>query len=277
LSDYLTLAEYHHLIPLQNFCVAIHQYSLAGTYDGTDIRILRQTHVTDFAFGDAPFTWSLETLMAEVQFLMGAVVVVIVAVPEGLPLSVTLALAFSMKTMAKENNLVKKMHACETIGAVNVIFTDKTGTLTQNMMKVVDFDVKEEHKPMLDLIGAVNSTASWSNGEQVLGNPTESAILKSMGKSLSEQLRAEYQVLSCIPFSSAYKYMVSHVQSTKTRKEYILIKGAPEVVARIIGQKDFLEVVAQQQERGRRAIAAAVIPEPINICFNRFFIFAPPI
>ena len=158
----------------------------------------------DFAFGDAPFTWSLETLMAEVQFLMGAVVVVIVAVPEGLPLSVTLALAFSMKTMAKENNLVKKMHACETIGAVNVIFTDKTGTLTQNMMKVVDFDVKEEHKPMLDLIGAVNSTASWSNGEQVLGNPTESAILKSMGKSLSEQLRAEYQVLSCIPFSSAY-------------------------------------------------------------------------
>lgn len=213
----------------------------------------------DFAFGDTPFTWSLESLMAEVQFLMGAVVVVIVAVPEGLPLSVTLALAFSMKTMAKENNLVKKMHACETIGAVNVIFTDKTGTLTQNMMKVVDFDVKPEDKDMLDLIGAVNSTASWSNGEQVLGNPTESAILKSMGKSRSEQLRAEYQVLSCIPFSSAYKYMVSHAQSTKTRKEYILIKGAPEVVARIIGQKDFLEEVAKQQERGRRAIAAAVI------------------
>ena len=213
----------------------------------------------DFAFGDTPFTWSLESLMSEVQFLMGAVIVVIVAVPEGLPLSVTLALAFSMKTMAKENNLVKKMHACETIGAVNVIFTDKTGTLTQNMMKVVDWDVKPEAKDMLDLIGAVNSTASWSNGQQVLGNPTESAILKAMGKDLSEQLRAEYQVLSCIPFSSAYKYMVSHVQSVKSRKEYILIKGAPEVVARIIGQKDFLETVAQQQERGRRAIAAAVI------------------
>ena len=230
---------------------------------GTMFVILNLMH-WDFAFGDAPFSWSIEALMAEVQFLMGAVVVVIVAVPEGLPLSVTLALAFSMKTMAKENNLVKKMHACETIGAVNVIFTDKTGTLTQNQMRVVDYDIEPDAQPKLNLVGALNSTAAWSNREQVLGNPTESAILKAMGREYSEQLRAEYQVLSCIPFSSAYKYMVSHVQNVKTYEESILIKEAPEVVARIIGKSHFLEKVAQQQARGRRAIAAAIISGKID-------------
>ena len=122
----------------------------------------------DFAFGDNAFTWSWATALQEVQFLMGAVVVIIVAVPEGLPLSVTLALAFSMKTMAKENNLVKKMHACETIGAVNVIFSDKTGTLTQNSMSVVDTDVTEQNKAMLNVIGALNCTANGSNGNQVI-------------------------------------------------------------------------------------------------------------
>ena len=112
---------------------------------------------------------------------MSSVVVIIVAVPEGLPLSVTLALAFSMKTMAKENNLVKKMHACETIGAVNVIFTDKTGTLTQNCMTVVEKDVVRGNGEMMNVIGALNSTAEWTNGNRVLGNPTEGAILKDIG------------------------------------------------------------------------------------------------
>lgn len=213
----------------------------------------------DFAFGDNAFTWSLATLLTEVQFLMGAVVVIIVAVPEGLPLSVTLALAFSMKTMAKEKNLVKKMHACETIGAVNVIFSDKTGTLTQNSMTVVDVDVKEENKDMLNLIGTINSTANWSNGNQVLGNPTEGAILKSIGIELTEKLRTSHQILSCIPFSSTYKYMVTQAKEIKTQKEIIVIKGAPEVIARIIKNDDFLSEVSKQQARGRRAISAAVI------------------
>lgn len=213
----------------------------------------------DFAFGDNTFTWSLATLLTEVQFLMGAVVVIIVAVPEGLPLSVTLALAFSMKTMAKEKNLVKKMHACETIGAVNVIFSDKTGTLTQNCMTVVDVDVNDEHKDMLNIIGAINSTANWSNGNQVLGNPTEGAILKSIGNELTEKLRASYQVLSCIPFSSAYKYMVSQIKDVKTQEELIVIKGAPEVIAKIIKNENFLSEVSNQQARGRRAISAAII------------------
>ena len=213
----------------------------------------------DFAFGDNSFTWSIATLLTEVQFLMGAVVVIIVAVPEGLPLSVTLALAFSMKTMAKENNLIKKMHACETIGAVNVIFTDKTGTLTQNSMTVVDVDVDDENRNMLNIIGAINSTANWSSSNQVLGNPTEGAILKFIGNNHTEELRNSYRILSCIPFSSAYKYMVTQAKDIKTQEEIIVIKGAPEVIARIIKNDRFLVEVSNQQARGRRAIAAAVI------------------
>lgn len=211
--------------------------------------------------GNTPFTWSLDTLLTEVQFLMGAVVVIIVAVPEGLPLSVTLALAFSMKTMAKENNLVKKMHACETIGAVNVIFSDKTGTLTQNSMSVVDTDVAEKDKAMLDIIGALNSTANWSNGNQVLGNPTEGAILKSIGQSATDKLRSEYRVMNCIPFSSAKKYMVSHIKDNNTATEYFVIKGAPEVVSRIINYDKYLNEVSEQQARGRRAISAAILKD----------------
>ncbi len=207
----------------------------------------------------AEFAWNLELLLTEVEFLMGAVVIVIVAVPEGLPLSVTMALAFSMKTMAKENNLVKKMHACETIGAVNVIFTDKTGTLTQNCMTVVEKSVKPEHKSVLNLIGAINSTANFSNEELVLGNPTESAILKSIGIKETTNLRNEYEIINRIPFSSAWKYMVTHAKSNQTGEEIMVIKGAPEVISRIIGRSDYLEEVATQQERGRRAISAAII------------------
>ncbi len=211
----------------------------------------------DFALGDTPFTLSWATLLQEVQFLMGAVVVIIVAVPEGLPLSVTLALAFSMKTMARENNLVKKMHACETIGAVNIIFTDKTGTLTQNCMSVVDKDTTPEAEPLMRMVGALNASANWS-GKTVLGNPTESAILKDLGRKTTDELRAAYTVVESIPFSSAYKYMVSLVRDNSTSVESIVIKGAPEVVSRIIGRDDYLAKVAEQQARGRRAITAAV-------------------
>ena len=207
----------------------------------------------------AEFAWNLELLLTEIEFLMGAVVIVIVAVPEGLPLSVTMALAFSMKTMAKENNLVKKMHACETIGAVNVIFTDKTGTLTQNCMTVVEKCVKKEDEDLFNIIGAINSTANFSNENLVLGNPTESAILKSIGLQGTTDIRGEYNILNRIPFSSAWKYMLTHAKSEKTGKEIMVIKGAPEVISKIIGVSEYLAEVATQQERGRRAISAAVI------------------
>lgn len=208
---------------------------------------------------DNDFSWTWDMLLTEVRFLMGAVVVIIVAVPEGLPLSVTLALAFSMKTMAKENNLVKKMHACETIGAVNVIFTDKTGTLTQNCMTVVDTDLKPENKDLLNVIGALNSTANWSHDSQVLGNPTEGAILKFIGYKETEQLRLEYHTISCIPFSSLYKYMVTYVEKRSDGSKLMLIKGAPEVISKLINKDDFLVEVSKQQARGRRAISAAII------------------
>lgn len=230
----------------------------AFTIAGVMFIILNLVH-WNFAFGESAFTLSWDTLLTEVQFLMGAVVVIIVAVPEGLPLSVTLALAFSMKTMAKENNLVKKMHACETIGSVNVIFSDKTGTLTQNCMTVVEIDVKDDNIDKLNLVGALNSTANWSNMSTVLGNPTEGAILKNIGIDLTEKLRSSYKVLSCIPFSSSYKYMVSQIQNIETNEELIVIKGAPEVIARIIQNESFLSKVSEQQARGRRAISAAII------------------
>ena len=213
----------------------------------------------NFAFGTHEFTLSWDMLLTEIQFLMGAVVVIIVAVPEGLPLSVTLALAFSMKTMAKENNLVKKMHACETIGAVNVIFTDKTGTLTQNSMTVVETDVTDAKKDRFNIIGAINSTANWSDGNHVIGNPTESAILKHIGKNHTEELRSRYEILACIPFSSLKKYMVSHIKDNETKEESIVIKGAPEIVSRIIGFDAYLPEVSTQQARGRRAISAALL------------------
>ena len=213
----------------------------------------------DFAFGEAHFAWDMELLKSEIMFLMGAVVVVIVAVPEGLPLSVTLALAFSMKTMARENNLVKKMHACETIGAVNVIFTDKTGTLTQNRMRVVDESVVEGRAEAFRLVGVLNSTAEFSGEEQVLGNPTESAILLHTGFEATKKLREDWEIEDRIPFSSAYKYMVTAAHAIESGEKMLMIKGAPEVISRIIGRDDYLAEVAQQQDRGRRAISAALI------------------
>ena len=223
---------------------------------GLMLIILNTVH---FGLGKEAWSWSLDTLMTEVQFLMGAVVVIIVAVPEGLPLSVTLALAFSMKTMAKEHNLVKKMHACETIGAVNLIFTDKTGTLTQNKMSVVESDVAAGQQEAFTLIGALNSTANWSADGCTLGNPTDSAILAYVGRRASEALRQRYQTTHTIPFSSRYKYMVVEVCDEHSGKQMIMIKGAPGIIARLISDNHFNTKIEQQQERGRRAIAAAMI------------------
>ena len=214
-------------------------------------------NIHHFGFTDFDSGW-LNILGTEVKFFMMAVTLIVVAVPEGLPLASTLSLAFSMKTMARENNLVKKMHACETIGAVNVIFSDKTGTLTQNKMKVVEESIKSYSKVAIN--GAINSTANINqdNGK-VIGNPTEGAILgwinninDPINKYNYDDIRNKISVVEQIPFNSTNKYM-----STKASDGILYVKGAPEVVSRLCGDDSYLEEVSKQQSRGRRAISFA--------------------
>lgn len=172
------------------------------------------------------------------QTLMIAVTLVVVAVPEGLPMAVTLSLAYSMRRMLKTNNLVRKMHACETMGATTVICTDKTGTLTQNQMKVDEIKIYGEkiseeivHEGM-----AVNSTASIDYSEkkpQVLGNPTEGALLLWLnGKGVDYRaLRESAKVIEELPFSTERKFMATLVESAVMKGKRILyVKGAPEIV-----------------------------------------------
>lgn len=214
-------------------------------------------NIHHFGFTDFDSGW-LNILGTEVKFFMMAVTLIVVAVPEGLPLASTLSLAFSMKTMARENNLVKKMHACETIGAVNVIFSDKTGTLTQNKMKVVEESIKSYSKVAIN--GAINSTANINqdNGK-VIGNPTEGAILgwinninDPINKYNYDDIRNEISVVEQVPFNSTNKYM-----STKASDGILYVKGAPEVVSRLCEDDSYLEEVSKQQSRGRRAISFA--------------------
>ena len=172
------------------------------------------------------------------QTLMIAVTLVVVAVPEGLPMAVTLSLAYSMRRMLKTKNLVRKMHACETMGATTVICTDKTGTLTQNQMKVDEIKIYGEkiseeiiHEGM-----AVNSTASIDFSEkkpQVLGNPTEGALLLWLnGKGVDYRaFRESAKVIEELPFSTERKFMATIVESAAMKGKRILyVKGAPEII-----------------------------------------------
>ena len=179
------------------------------------------------------------------ETLMVAVTLVVAAVPEGLPMAVTLSLAYSMRRMLKTNNLVRKMHACETMGATTVICTDKTGTLTQNLMQIHEtrfFGLSEEQRlgtdEMSDIIAegiAVNSTATLDlTGEKprALGNPTEGALilwLRAQGVDFMK-LRSDAQYISELPFSTERKYMATVVHSSKLNKKVLYVKGAPEYV-----------------------------------------------
>lgn len=170
------------------------------------------------------------------QSVMIAVTLVVVSVPEGLPMAVTLSLAYSMRRMLKTNNLVRKMHACETMGATTVICTDKTGTLTQNQMQVfrTNFFVPPSESLYIDEGIAVNSTAQLDlSGEKpsVLGNPTEGALLlwlRSQGENY-ETLRAGATRLEELPFTTERKYMATVVRSA-SGKDVLYVKGAPEIV-----------------------------------------------
>ncbi len=179
-------------------------------------------------------SWS--TLLAHtLKTLMVAVTLIVVAVPEGLPMAVTLSLAYSMSRMLKTNNLVRKMHACETMGATTVICTDKTGTLTQNQMQVYKADFFGEPSDLVLYEGiAVNSTAQIDvSGEkpQVLGNPTEGALLlwlKERGVDYVD-LRSGVPRLEELPFTTERKYMATVVRSS-TGNNILYVKGAPEIV-----------------------------------------------
>lgn len=184
------------------------------------------------------------------QFLMIAVALIVVAVPEGLPMAVTLALAYSMKRMAKANNLIRKMHACETLGATTLILTDKTGTLTENKMKVVFQDFTDRNAVINNII--INSTAELSPNGEVVGNPTEGACLQYVNKTANyKDIRGKANIVDRIEFNSKNKYMVT------TDGAITYIKGAPEIIKGLCRKEGATPNFAEQQSKGRRCIAFA--------------------
>ena len=191
-----------------------------------------------------PFEW-MDFARYLLNTLMIAVTLIVVAVPEGLPMSVTLSLAMSMKRMLETNNLVRKMHACETMGAATVICTDKTGTLTKNRMSLGDsfiyglkdgqFDNSEVAHLMAEGI-AINSTAfldfSDKKKVKVIGNPTEGALLLWLFDNNVDyvRIRDEVKIVRQLPFTPRYKYMCTVVKAPFAGEYILYVKGAPEML-----------------------------------------------
>ena len=187
---------------------------------------------------------TMDIVSALLHNFMIAVTLIVVSVPEGLPMSVTLSLALSMNRMLKTNNLVRKMHACETMGAATIICTDKTGTLTQNRMQVHETNFfslagqqlgADEASALVKEGIAVNSTANLNIEEgavKTIGNPTEAALLLWLNKSGVDysQLRDCARVVSQLTFSTERKYMATVVDSPLIGKKVLYVKGAPEIV-----------------------------------------------
>ena len=187
---------------------------------------------------------TMDIVSALLHNFMIAVTLIVVSVPEGLPMSVTLSLALSMNRMLKTNNLVRKMHACETMGAATIICTDKTGTLTQNRMQVHETNFfslagqqlgADEASALVKEGIAVNSTANLNIEEgavKTIGNPTEAALLLWLNKSGVDysQLRDGARVVSQLTFSTERKYMATVVDSPLIGKKVLYVKGAPEIV-----------------------------------------------
>ena len=209
------------------------------------------------------------------KYFMMAVTLIVVAVPEGLPMSVTLSLALNMRRMLKTNNLVRKMHACETMGAITVICTDKTGTLTQNLMQVHEAKVDESQMDVVAEGISANSTAFLEEAEEGkkpsgVGNPTEVALLlwlNSQGKDYAE-LREKAQVVNQLTFSTERKYMATLVNSPIKQKKVLYVKGAPEIVmgkcnlpAETIAQYNAQLLAYQNMAMRTLGIAYKVVPE----------------
>lgn len=243
-----------------------------------------------FLFGVNPLhasSWvSLETAGHILQYFMVAVTLVVVAVPEGLPMSVTLSLALSMRRMLKANNLVRKMHATETMGATTVICTDKTGTLTQNQMQVSStnfYGLKDQKlgddtnsRMVIENI-SINSTAFLDFSDpakaKALGNPTEGALLLWLnGEKINYlDVRESSATVDQLPFSTEHKYMATIVDSPVLNKKILYVKGAPEIVlgkCQVIqtptgtkpvseSQKEIEEQLLQYQNQAMRTLGFA--------------------
>lgn len=222
-------------------------------------------------------TWEqwLQVAQIVLKYFMMAVTLIVVAVPEGLPMSVTLSLALNMRRMLKTNNLVRKMHACETMGAITVICTDKTGTLTQNLMQVHEAQVDESNPELVAESIAVNSTAfleEKAEGEKPsgVGNPTEVALLLWLnGKGADYiSLRENAHTVNQLTFSTERKYMATLVDSPVMNKRVLYIKGAPEIVMSKCSLSDdkikaYNEQLLAYQNKAMRTLGLAyrIIPE----------------
>ena len=198
------------------------------------------------------------------QIFMVSVAIIVMAVPEGLPMSITLSLAMSMRRMLKTNNLVRKMHACETMGAVTVICTDKTGTLTQNRMHVQEL-IRYDTLPAREFaeVVALNTTAFLDAEGHIIGNPTEGALLEWMraGGEDYEPLRAEAKIVNRLTFSTERKYMATIIESGISGRRILCVKGAPEIVRTMCAPDGKDAQVAEQllgfQSRAMRTLAVA--------------------
>ncbi|MDO4160587.1 MAG: calcium-translocating P-type ATPase, PMCA-type [Prevotellaceae bacterium] len=203
--------------------------------------------------------------MAEIvlQYFMMAVTLIVMAVPEGMPMAVTLSLALNMRRMLKNNNLVRKLHACETMGAVTVICTDKTGTLTQNKMQVADMVVYDKSSDVFNSAIALNTTAHLDEeGGKGIGNPTEVALLLWLDKNGVDYktLRISENIEHQLPFSTERKYMATIANVAGER--LLMVKGAPEIISTFCDIKESeLEEIREKlrgyQNQAMRTLAFA--------------------
>ena len=214
--------------------------------------------LTNPAWGGKDYFYMAEIVL---KYFMMAVTLIVMAVPEGLPMAITLSLALNMRRMLKSNNLVRKLHACETMGAVTVICTDKTGTLTQNKMQVSALELKQGDEALLDTAIALNSTAELNDGKPI-GNPTESALLLWLDAQVKdyEELRKQVNVLKQLPFSTERKMMATLAEVDG--ETYLFVKGAPEIVMKkcIIEdrmQRQSAEELDEWQHKAMRTLAFA--------------------
>ena len=223
-----------------------------------------------------PFDW-LDFISYVLQTFMIAVTLIVVAVPEGLPMSVTLSLAFSMRKLMKQNTLPRTMHSCETMGAASVICTDKTGTLTQNLMQVAEVNIvpyaalSAQPSPLLAEMIAVNTTANLDFSDpahpKAIGNPTEGALLlwlNAQGVDY-QAIRERTTIVDRLPFSTENKYMATLVQSDILGRRVLYVKGAPEILMGFSvlydddERKHFQSVLLSYQRKAMRTLALAYL------------------